>query len=113
MSRAVSASPPAAASRKKRSAQKSDAIPLRSQSPNRVGPEPPSGLQTYRLGRILATSALLVAVERGGNLRSFHAAVEDKETVSKIVLDNVTKEARLFTDESRLYCGALISSRFL
>ena len=67
-----------------------------------------------RLGRILATSALLVAlVERGGNLRSFHAAVEDKETVSKIVLDNVTKEPRLFTDESRLYCGAQISSRFL
>jgi transposase-like protein len=50
--------------------------------------------------------AIVALVERGGNLRSFHVAVADKETVSKIVLENVSKEARLFTDESRLYSGA-------
>lgn len=50
--------------------------------------------------------AIMALVERGGNVRSFHVAVADKETVSKIVLENVSKEARLFTDESRLYFGA-------
>jgi ISXO2-like transposase domain len=45
-------------------------------------------------------------VERGGNLRSFHVAHADKVTVSKIVMDNIAKETRLHTDESRLYFGA-------
>jgi transposase-like protein len=50
--------------------------------------------------------AIVALVERGGNIRSFHVAVADKETVSKIVMENVAKEARLMTDESRLYFGA-------
>jgi len=50
--------------------------------------------------------AIVALVERGGNLRSFHVAVADKDSVSKIVTENVAKEARLFTDESRLYFGA-------
>ena len=50
--------------------------------------------------------AIVALVERGGNIRSFHVAVADKETVSRIVMENVAKEARLMTDESRLYSGA-------
>jgi hypothetical protein len=50
--------------------------------------------------------AIVALVERGGNLRSFHVAVADKVTVNKIVTENVAKEARLFTDESRLYGDA-------
>ena len=52
--------------------------------------------------------AIVALVERGGNLRSFHVAVADKNTVSKIVTENVAKEARLFTDESRLYGDAMM-----
>ena len=52
------------------------------------------------------TRAIVALVERGGNIRSFHVAVADKETVSRIVKENVAKEARLFTDESQLYGGA-------
>jgi transposase-like protein len=50
--------------------------------------------------------AIVALVERGGNLRSFHVAHADKVTVSKIVMDNIAKETRLHTDESRLYFGA-------
>ena len=50
--------------------------------------------------------AIVALVERGGNLRSFHVAHADKVTVSKIVMDNIAKESRLHTDESRLYFGA-------
>lgn len=47
--------------------------------------------------------AIVALVERGGNLRSFHVAVADKDTVSKIVNENIAKESSLHTDESRLY----------
>lgn len=50
--------------------------------------------------------AIVSLVERGGKVRSFHVERADKETVAKIVTDNVVKEAVLFTDESRLYTGA-------
>lgn len=50
--------------------------------------------------------AIVALVERGGQVRTFHVAVADKETVQKIVMDNVAKESRLHTDESRLYAGA-------
>ena len=52
------------------------------------------------------TRAIVALVERGGSLRSFHVAHADKDTVSKIVTDNVARETRLHTDESRLYTGA-------
>lgn len=42
-------------------------------------------------------------VERGGRVRSFHVDAATKENVSKIVRENVAKEARLHTDESKLY----------
>ncbi len=48
---------------------------------------------------------IVALVERGGNLRSFHVAVADKETVQAIVAANVAKESRIHTDESRLYTG--------
>ena len=47
--------------------------------------------------------AILSLVERGGNVRSFHIAVADKKTVDTIVKENVDRETRLHTDESRLY----------
>jgi transposase-like protein len=49
---------------------------------------------------------IVALVERGGNVRTFHVAHADKLTVSKIVMDNIAKESRLHTDESKLYFGA-------
>jgi transposase-like protein len=46
---------------------------------------------------------IVALVERGGRMRAFHVAVADQATVSKIAKDNITKESRLHTDESRLY----------
>ena len=50
--------------------------------------------------------AVVALVERGGKSRTFHVARADKETVAKIVCDNVHPDSRLHTDESRLYGGA-------
>jgi len=50
--------------------------------------------------------AIVALVERGGSVRTFHVGVADKVTVQKIVTDNVSRESRLHTDESRLYIGA-------
>ncbi|MBN8875196.1 MAG: IS1595 family transposase [Rhodospirillales bacterium] len=50
--------------------------------------------------------AIVSLVERGGSVRSFHVAVADKVTVQKIIADNISRESRLHTDESRLYVGA-------
>lgn len=46
---------------------------------------------------------IVALVERGGNVRTFHVAHADKFTVGKIVADNISRESRLHTDESRLY----------
>ena len=58
-----------------------------------------------RLARaVLQTSAPIVAlVERGGNVRTFHAPVADQLTVQKINREKIAREATLHTDESRLY----------
>lgn len=50
--------------------------------------------------------AIVSLVERGGRIRSFHVDRADKETVARIVVENVAKESQLHTDESRLYTGA-------
>jgi transposase-like protein len=50
--------------------------------------------------------AVIALVERGGNVRSFHVAVADQNTVQRIVRENIAKEATLHTDESRLYASA-------
>jgi transposase-like protein len=47
--------------------------------------------------------AIVALVERGGSVRSFHPAVADAATVSGIVRQNIARETRLHTDESRLY----------
>jgi len=47
--------------------------------------------------------AIVSLVERGGRVRSFHPATADGETVAKIVRENIRRESRLHTDESRLY----------
>ena len=50
--------------------------------------------------------AILSLVERGGKIRSFHIQNADKVSVANIVKENVSRETRLHTDESRLYHGA-------
>ncbi|MBC8035930.1 MAG: IS1595 family transposase [Rhizobiales bacterium] len=45
-------------------------------------------------------------VQRGGAVRSFHVDHANKVTVAAIVTQNVRRESRLHTDESRLYRGA-------
>jgi len=50
--------------------------------------------------------AIVSLVERGGRVRSFHVDHADKATVASIVTNNVRRESRLHTDESRLYMGA-------
>lgn len=47
--------------------------------------------------------AIVSLVERGGSVRSFHVPTADAATVANIVRENVHKESRLHTDESRLY----------
>ena len=42
-------------------------------------------------------------VERGGSVRTFHVETADKETVAGIVRQNVARESKLVTDESRLH----------
>lgn len=49
---------------------------------------------------------ILSLVERGGKVRSFHIPSADKESVHKIVTDNIARESRLHTDESVLYNDA-------
>jgi transposase-like protein len=45
-------------------------------------------------------------VERGGKVRTFHVPVADKLNVTAIVRENIAKETRLHTDESKLYTGS-------
>lgn len=57
-------------------------------------------------GHIWNNRPILSLVERGGRVRSFHVPTADKETVDRIVKDNIARESKLHTDESRLYGGA-------
>jgi transposase-like protein len=45
-------------------------------------------------------------VERGGRVRSFHVPTADQVTVETIVQENIARESKLHTDESRLYANA-------
>ena len=47
--------------------------------------------------------AIISLVERGGSARSFHVPGAHLEHVVKIVRENIDRESRLHTDESRLY----------
>ncbi len=59
-----------------------------------------------RFTRPAGKRAIVSLVERGGSVRSFHVDRADKQTVASIVVNNVARESRLHTDESRLYAGA-------
>jgi transposase-like protein len=50
--------------------------------------------------------AIISLVERGGSVRSFHVEHADKATVNIIVAENIARESRLHTDESKLYGDA-------
>jgi hypothetical protein len=54
-------------------------------------------------GKTANKRAIIALVERGGSVRSFHVEHADKATVNIIVGDNIAHEARVHTDESRLY----------
>jgi transposase-like protein len=47
--------------------------------------------------------AIVALVERGGSVRSFHVTMADKATINDIIKSNIVREARIHTDESRLY----------
>lgn len=49
---------------------------------------------------------IVALVERGGNVHTFHVPVANQDNVMAIVNENVLKETRLHTDESRLYAPA-------
>ena len=67
-------------------------------SPQRKGRPYKSGSRGPRDKR-----AIVSLVERGGRVRSFHIPSANADTVVGIVSDNIAKESRLHTDESRLY----------
>jgi transposase-like protein len=55
-------------------------------------------------GRGPANKRTIVSlVERGGSVRSFHVAFASQSSVEDIIKENIDKESRLHTDESRLY----------
>jgi transposase-like protein len=74
--------------------------------PANVRTESTSGRPYTKSGKAANKRPIVALVERGGNVRTFHTAVVNKATVIKIVRDNVARESRLHTDESRLYFGA-------
>jgi transposase-like protein len=71
----------------------------RKPSPQRKGRPYTKGGKTGPGGK----RAVVALVERGGRVRTFHPAVADGATVAQIVRENVARETRLHTDESRLY----------
>ena len=57
-------------------------------------------------GHYMNNRPILSLVERGGQVRSFHVAVADQDTVCQIVRENVDSESDVHTDESKLYTRA-------
>jgi transposase-like protein len=49
---------------------------------------------------------IVALVERGGSVRTFHVEGIDKAAINKIVSENIARESRLHTDESKLYGDA-------
>jgi transposase-like protein len=47
--------------------------------------------------------AIISLVERGGKVRSIHVEHADQSTITKIVKENLDRETRVHTDESRIY----------
>jgi len=61
------------------------------------------GTPFTKSGKRAHKRTIISLVERGGSVRSFHVPTSDAATVAGIVNQNVAREARLHTDESRLY----------
>jgi transposase-like protein len=57
-------------------------------------------------GKFKNNRPIVALVERGGSVRTFHVPVADKFTVTRIVRENIARESRLHTDESKLYTGS-------
>lgn len=57
-------------------------------------------------GKTANKRPIIALDERGGSVRTFHVPVANKETVTKIVRENIARELRLHTDESKLYFGS-------
>lgn len=53
-------------------------------------------------GKFKNSRPIVSLVERGGRVRSFHIASADKDNVGAIVRENIDRDSRLHTDESRL-----------
>jgi transposase-like protein len=49
---------------------------------------------------------IVALVERGGSVRAFHPEKTDGVAVTAIVRENIARESRLMTDESRMYLRA-------
>jgi hypothetical protein len=69
------------------------------------GRKTPRSVPPTKGGRsgVAGKRAVLSLVERGGSVRSFHVPLMEKSAVTKIVANNVAREASLYTDESKLY----------
>jgi transposase-like protein len=72
----------------------------------RASPQRERDGRPYLKRRKPSKRPIVALVERGGNVRTFHVPVADKETVTKIVRENIARESRLHTDESKLYGGS-------
>lgn len=75
-----------------------------------VSPQRKGRAYTKR-GKLFNNRPILALVERGGQVRSFHVAVADQDTVCKIVRENVGTETHVHTDESKLYVQGLMDVR--
>jgi transposase-like protein len=69
----------------------------------RISPQRKGRPYIHRGGGPAGKRAIVALVERGGRVRTFHPAIADGATVAKIVRENIARETRLHTDESRLY----------
>ena len=64
-----------------------------------------TGRPYLKKGKAANKRPIVALVERGGNVRTFHVPVANKDNVQKIVKENIARETRLHTDESVLYGG--------
>jgi hypothetical protein len=69
---------------------------------NKYLPPPTKGGRVGPAGK----RPILALVERGGRVRTFHVPTADQVTVENIVRENIDRESKLHTDESRLYGNA-------
>lgn len=64
------------------------------------------GRPFIKSGKTANKRPIVALVERGGSVRTFHVAVANKAAINAIISENIDRESRLHTDESRLYGDA-------